>query len=232
VRRAETQFARNLRAVAKHVGSLVSHYDPADPHSLAQLQHELSRYAYIIEPWAKRTAQRMLLEVSSRDKKAWSEYALTMSREVHREIEDAPTGHVLRRLLGEQVKLITSLPTEAGQRVHKLTLEALSTGARASEIAKEIARSGEVTASRANLIARTEVAKTASSLVQARSEFVGSEGYIWRTAKDSDVRPSHKKMEGKFVRWDDPPALDKMTGHAGHFPNCRCYPEPVIPDDL
>ena len=36
-------------------------------------------------------------------------------------------------------------------------------------------------------------------------------------------------MEGKFVRWDSPPTLDGMTGHAGEFPNDRCYPEPVIP---
>jgi uncharacterized protein with gpF-like domain len=38
-------------------------------------------------------------------------------------------------------------------------------------------------------------------------------------------------MEGKFVTWDDPPTLDGMKGHAGQFPNCRCYPEPVIPED-
>jgi uncharacterized protein with gpF-like domain len=38
-------------------------------------------------------------------------------------------------------------------------------------------------------------------------------------------------MEGKFVAWDKPPKLtDGTTGHAGEFPNCRCYPEPVIPE--
>jgi hypothetical protein len=36
-------------------------------------------------------------------------------------------------------------------------------------------------------------------------------------------------MEGKYVAWDAPQTLDMMTGHAGEFPNCRCYPEPVIP---
>jgi uncharacterized protein with gpF-like domain len=36
-------------------------------------------------------------------------------------------------------------------------------------------------------------------------------------------------MEGVFVEWDKPPILDNMRGHAGEFPNCRCYPEPVIP---
>ena len=58
---------------------------------------------------------------------------------------------------------------------------------------------------------------------------MGSLGYIWRTARDGDTRPSHRAMEGKFVKWDEPQLLDGMTGHAGEFPNCRCYPEPVIP---
>jgi hypothetical protein len=37
-------------------------------------------------------------------------------------------------------------------------------------------------------------------------------------------------MEGKFVKWDEPPILDKMQGHAGGFPNCRCWPDPEIPE--
>ena len=42
-------------------------------------------------------------------------------------------------------------------------------------------------------------------------------------------RPAHRAMEGKFIKWSQPPTLDGMTGHAGEFPNCRCHPEPVIP---
>ncbi|MGN5479510.1 phage minor head protein [Cupriavidus basilensis] len=60
---------------------------------------------------------------------------------------------------------------------------------------------------------------------------IGSPGYFWRTSGDKDVRDSHRDMEGKFVEWDKPPTLDGMTGHAGCFPNCRCYPEPALPAD-
>ncbi|MFX5937705.1 phage head morphogenesis protein, partial [Acinetobacter baumannii] len=81
---------------------------------------------------------------------------------------------VLQELLAEQVDLITSIPREAGQRVHELTLKGLEDSTRASEIAKEIMRSGEVAKSRAMLIARTEVSRTATSLTQARAQFVGS----------------------------------------------------------
>lgn len=154
-----------------------------------------------------------------------------MSRGLRREIQTAPTGELFQALLNEQVTLIKSLPLEAAQRVHELTIKGLEDSTRASEIAKEIARSGEVAMSRANLIARTEVARTASTLTQSRAEHVGSEGYIWRTSDDSDVRHSHKQMNGKFVRWDSPPTLsDGTTTHAGQIYNCRCYPEPVLPE--
>ncbi|HHZ9834772.1 TPA: phage minor head protein, partial [Klebsiella pneumoniae] len=42
--------------------------------------------------------------------------------------------------------------------------------------------------------------------------------------------PSHRKMKDKFVRWDNPPTLDGMTGHAGCLPNCKCWAEVHIPD--
>lgn len=173
----------------------------------------------------------MLEDVNHRDRQAWQELAAEMSRELRREIREAPTGEVMRGLLDEQVSLIKSLPLDAAKRVHELTIKGLEDSTRASEIAKEIAASGQVTASRANLIARTEVARSASVLTQARAQNVGSEGYIWRTSGDSDVRHSHKQMNGKFVRWDSPPTLsDGTTTHAGQIYNCRCYPEPVLPD--
>ena len=40
---------------------------------------------------------------------------------------------------------------------------------------------------------------------------------------------SHRAIEGKCVKWSEPPTLDGMAGHAGEYPNCRYYPEPVIP---
>ncbi|MNT45662.1 Phage Mu protein F like protein [compost metagenome] len=185
----------------------------------------------MLESWAVQTASNMLMDVALRDEKTWKEHARDLSRGLREEIKTAPTGKVMQQMLSEQVDLIKSIPREAAERVHRLTLEGIENSTRASEISKEIQRSGEVAKSRADLIARTEVSRTASTLTQARAQHIGSDGYIWRTSGDSDVRHSHKVMEGKFVRWDEPPTLDGMRGHAGCFPNCRCYPEPVIPED-
>jgi SPP1 gp7 family putative phage head morphogenesis protein len=157
-----------------------------------------------------------------------------MGRALETEMRSAPTGKLLSQRLEEVAGLITSLPIDAAERVHALTMRSLSTGARPEQIADEIERSGHVTRSRADLIARTEVARTASLLVQTRAEHVGSGGYVWRTTGDRRVRDDHKHLAGRYFSWDDPPIADKRSGtraHAGQIWNCRCYPEPVIPDE-
>ncbi|WP_082773076.1 phage minor head protein [Methylobacterium sp. CCH5-D2] len=229
-RKAENLYARQLRGLARHIGVLVRGFDLAGLERVPLLGEALRRYANAIEPWAQSVGARMVAEVAQRDAQAWRHVSAEMGRALHKEITTAPTGAVMRRQLADQVGLITSLPREAAERVHRLTQEGIVQGRRADAIAAEILRTGEVTEARATLIARTEVSRTASALTQARAEHVGSEGYIWRTSGDGDVRPSHRTMEGKFVRWDSPPTLDKLTGHAGCLPNCRCYSEVVIPD--
>jgi len=216
--------------VARQVGSIINGFPPGDPAAEPTITTMLDRYAYLLNDWAVSTASKMLVEVNQQDQKAWAVMTENMSKALRDEIRNAPTGQVMQGLLAEQVTLIKSIPLDAAKRVHELTLQGIEDGTRASEIAKEIQRSGEVSESKASTIARTEVSRTASTLTEARARSVGSEGYIWRTSGDSDVRHSHAEMNGKFVRWDSPPTLDKMTGHAGCFPNCRCYPAPVIPE--
>ena len=233
VRRAEARYATQLRSVASQIGAIVRGLAPdggvPDPDVV---ERALRSYSQILRPWAKSVGARMLADVQRRDWAVWKSLASDMSDAMRAELAAAPTGEALRRLLDEQVELITSIPLDAARRVHKLALEARTSGSRADTIVKEIMRSGHVSKSRANLIARTEVARTASGLVQARATFAGSEGYIWRTVEDSAVRRSHKKMSGRFVRWDSPPTTDGLIGHAGQLPNCRCYPEPVLPDHI
>lgn len=210
---------------------MVNGFPPGDPGVLPTIEQLLRRYAEALTPWAERAAAEMLSEVNRRDEAAWMQYSADLSRALRQEIRTAPTGTTMQVLMAEQVTLIKSIPLGAAQRVHRLTIEGIEDSTRASEISKAIQASGDVAKSRADLIARTEVARTASTLTEARALHVGSPGYFWRTSHDGDVRESHKKMEGKFVAWSDPPTIDGMTGHAGQFPNCRCYPEPVIPEE-
>lgn len=231
-RRAESKYASRLRQIAYHIGSLTEAvYVPGHFDSARKLEGLLKRYADTLDPWARAVGLRMVTEVEARERKQWADISRAIGKGLRKELESAPVGDVIRSRMEEQVTLIKSLPLDAAKRVHELTLEAAVTSTRASEIAKEIMRSGDVSESRAMLIARTEVSRTATELTKARAERVGSTHFIWRTAGDSDVRPTHKALNGKVFRWDDPPECDPGY-HAlpGGIFNCRCWPEPVISD--
>lgn len=229
---AEAAYSKSLRGVGHEVGRIVEAFGEMNSTKLAAMNAALARYAELLVPWAKMKAATMLAQVDQQDVRAWRRATTEMGTALRDEVLTAPVGLTMQALMKEQVNLITSLPTKAAERVHKLVIENLTTQGRSSEIAEEIAKSGKVTAGRARTIARTEVARASSTLTEARAKHIGSEGYTWRTARDADVRESHRKMEGKFVRWDSPLTLDGLTGHAGQLPNCRCYPEPEIPEDL
>lgn len=243
-RSAGTSYGAQLRALAKQVARIIEAHgpypkdEPIPSATLARIREAMAAYSTAITPWARSTTWRMITEVNRRNKTAWDKYTQGMGIELRRELQTAPIGTEVDKLLAEQVKLITSLPLDAAQRIHVKTIEAITLGLRYDEHEAEIeealaAAHPDATeawlVNRAKLIARTETARTASVLTQARAEHVNSESYIWRTAKDWKVRPSHKAMEGLSVRWDNPPVLDNLRGHAGQLPNCRCVALPIIP---
>lgn len=230
-RKVEQTYARRLRKVARHIGDIISEIWDGTTASSERISDLLNRYATTITPWAESVGARMVAEVNARDHRAWMDASRRIGLGVRDQLDRSDVGLVVRRRMADQVGLITSLPREAAERVHKLTLEGISESRRAADIAKEIMRSGEVTASRAMLIARTEVGRTSTELSRARAQSVGSTYFIWRTVGDSDVRPSHRALNGRTFRWDDPPECD--PGHhalPGAIWNCRCWPEPIIDD--
>ena len=232
-RKAEIQYARRLRSVANQVGDLITGMAPNGIiKDLPRLRAMLIRYTEILQPWAESVAGRMIADVNRRDAMAWHKHGESIGQALRKEIENAPTGAVMQKALAEQAARITSIPTEAAERLFKLTTEGITKGTRASEIAAEVMRSGEVAKSTANMLARTAVSSTATALTRARAEYINSPGYFWETSRDGDVRPSHKAMQGKFVRWDEPPTLDGYTAHCGEFANCRCYPNVQVPDRI
>lgn len=231
-KRMENDFLRSLNQVVRQIDNIIKGFsingNIKNPREIVQM---LEQYSELITPWAKNLSSKMISEVSKKNLHSWNTQGDTIGRSLRKELELENTGFIFNKLLSEQVDLIKSLPLEAAMRVHKLTSEALITSARPKEIAAEILKTGEVTKSRATLIARTEVARTSSKLTEARSEELGLNYYIWRTSHDGDVRHSHKEMDGKVIAWAVPPEVDPgKFYHAGQFPNCRCYPEPIIPD--
>ena len=176
----------------------------------------------------------MLADVSRRNERAWAEHGRDIGRELGAVIRDTPVGGVFRALLRDQVGLIQSIPLDAAERVHASVQKGMLSGERSATLARSLSEQQSIPIWRAKLIARTEVSRASVALTRARAEAIGSKGYIWRTVGDADVRPDHKRMEGEFVPWGLPPSFpsEPTLGayHAGAGPNCRCYPEPVLPD--
>ncbi len=223
-RSAESSYSGELRKVARAVADLVKG-SPDNPDALAR---SLRSYAELVRPWARSAAQRMLDRVARDDRKAWERLTGDVGTALKKELREAPTGARVRQLLEEQVDLITSLPRQTAEKVQALALETVARGGRSGDVVAEMLKAGDATFTRAKLIARTEVGKAATAITQSRAEVVGSPGYIWRTSEDGDVRPSHRQMHGKMVRWDSPPKLDGIVAHAGAGIQCRCYAEPLV----
>jgi SPP1 gp7 family putative phage head morphogenesis protein len=234
-RAIEKEFERALKKIARASGKLVEkHVDGSKLKNPAAMKKALEAYSRTLTPWAKNQAKNFLGRTLKRlnSDKAYREQSKKIGKLLSEELFESENGLITQTLINEQVELITSIPIEAGERAQKLVLEGLAGSRRADEIASELMKTTEVTESRARLIARTETARANTMLNLARATSVGSTQYRWVTSGDSDVRPSHKKMNGKVFDWDSPPTLsDGTSGHPGTFPNCRCYAEPILPDE-
>ncbi len=221
-RSAEKAYMAQLQDVARKVAGVLANA-PSPEHA----QKQLEAYAKTLEDWAQQTATNMVRRVARKNEDSWREAAERWGIPL-RGLLEADVSAAMDARISANVQLITSIPADVAARVGELSRQAVETGMRADTLAGKILEAGNVAQGRARTIAQTEVSKASTALTRARAEAVDSEGYIWRTARDGKTRPSHAAMEGKFVRWDSPVTLDGMTGHAGEFPNCRCYPEPVI----
>jgi len=230
---AERQLATQLRKVARIIGGIVDSYTAgATIRDQVAMAKALEEYSKALGPWSEAVTGRILQSVSKNNERAWTQATKVMGTELRRFLTQTPIGAVARQLQQEQVELIKSLPLEAGLRAQAIAQEAAMGSKRADVAAQEIARTGQVTESRATLIARTEIAKANSVMTQARAQGAGITHYIWRTAEDGDVRDSHAQMANRIFRFDDPPYVEGEGNHGpGEIYNCRCYAEPVIPDE-
>ena len=224
--RVEAEYVRALRGLTRQIDQMVRSMAQRDHQKLQQMLRE---YARTIQPWAESIAEKMTARVAKRDAMNWIAAGKSIGRRLREELETAPTGRLLEQLQREQVVLITSLPIEAAERVHHVAQQHLLSGIRSEALVRDILETGSVVESRARLIARTETARMASNLTQARAQHVGSTHYVWRTVGDSDTRSSHKAMNGKVIPWAREPEVEPgKFYHAGCFPHCRCYAEPIF----
>lgn len=119
---------------------------------------------------------------------------------------------VLDDAIQANINLITSIKTdfisELGDDIRKQLFE----GERSTGLIQLIHERGEVTESRAKFIARDQTAKLNSAIVVNRNEGLGIKTYYWVGAGDSRERESHRVLNGKLCRFDDPTVYSDNDG--------------------
>jgi hypothetical protein len=175
--------------------------------------------------------------------KNWREAAkeATRSRDIYAALKlviDSPNiGSVIREAIHSNSYYIKTMPSQAALKATRFISERTIQGMRSKDIAKELKEQiAQHTRASAELIARTESSKTMTALTQARSQDMGMNWYIWRTANDGNrVRKSHQLMKDVLCNYNYPPSPEEMVGeksageyNAGNIYNCRCYPRPLI----
>lgn len=249
-KRIEEDYGRDLYNVSREIDMMVNNFtsqldldnEKIDIEDISDLIDNLQAYSNKIQGWAERVSNRMVYSLEKQDLKQWNQHSKRMVPLMKKELTQLDMDKILKVYINENIKLITSLPLQASQRIYDLVYNNLSTGKRASTVAKEIMKTGKVTQSRANLIARTETSKTATGLILARSSSIGVNWLVWHSTGgqggDGRTRFAHRKMDGILMRWNDPPNPEKLfpdkkvKPYGNYLPgstfNCRCWPAPLI----
>lgn len=153
-------------------------------------------------------------------------------------LDDYYAGEFYKKALAawtkENVDLIKTIPHDTLGRLREIVLDGYRNGRTTTKIVKAIQKAYGVNRRHAQLIARDQMAKLNSDVTQKQQEDAGVKEYEWSTSGDSRVRDSHRKLNGKRFRWDDPPVVDEKTRrrcHPGQDYQCRCVALPVFDID-
>jgi hypothetical protein len=189
--------------------------------------------------YAQQAATRMITGLYFGQARSWREAAAQSGRSrfmysaLQKELK-GPVGQRVRSLIQENAQLITTLPKSVAAQVAAMAAAHGAAGGRAKELSgrEPLAR---LVRSSAMRLARTEISKSNTALIEARSENLGLPIYEWETSQDERVRRSHRKMQSVLIFWDDPPSPETLVGEkpVGHYQaggiwNCRCGPAPVV----
>ena len=153
----------------------------------------------------------------------------------------------LKSYVSENVSLITKLSNDLISDMNSTMNRGIKQGLRHETIMRQILGSKldkgifKRIETRARLIARDQVAKWNGQLMELKQTEAGITEYFWSTSLDERVRESHRVLEGKLCRWDNPSVYKNSTKdkewlnksgigavelHVGQDYQCRCTASP------
>lgn len=141
---------------------------------------------------------------------------------------------VLAGWTADGTALIRTLSRQVSADLAVLLLEHAEAGSTWATIRNAIRARVAIGQRHAALIARDQVAKLNSRVAESCQLAAGVTHYTWRAMLDERTRQSHRDAHGLVVAW----ASEGVPGtgfydtaaHAGRGGQCRCVPEPVVPD--
>lgn len=136
---------------------------------------------------------------------------------------------LLREWIEKNIGLIVTMPQDTLERMHDIVYDSYLEGRPIKDLTKSLQKEYGLTKGHARLIARDQTAKLNGQIQQKQQRDAGVEEYTWSTSGDERVRESHRELNGKRFRWDDPPTnSDGRTCHPGEDYQCRCVALPVF----
>ena len=241
-RRAERKYKRLIDKILKEVEERLVTLKSPTP---AQIQRVLKQIAAMPEfdRMCRLATQQIVTMLAVGQKRNWRAAAGASSkgRDIYKalmkETTNTAIGQAIGSIVEQNAQIIKSVPIDIARQLSKTANKMQLEGFRPEAIAQEmLAKVPGMRKSKANLIARTESAKSATALIEARAEHYDRPFYIWWDVHDERTRASHRKMHGVICRWSDPPNPEAIAGekrnygnyHPGGIFNCRCIPLCVI----
>lgn len=121
-------------------------------------------------------------------------------------------------------------------RLRKDVQEMVAQGDRHEAIAKVLQANYDITKNKAKFLARQETSLLMAKFKETRYTSANVQEYKWRCVAGSKlhpVRPSHKILDGKIFKWQDPPITTEPNepvrrNNPGQDYNCRCAAIPIV----
>jgi SPP1 gp7 family putative phage head morphogenesis protein len=156
------------------------------------------------------------------------EWKKTVSKTLGIDImEDYFSGGVyeemLKEWISENIDLIKAVPQASLEKMEGIVYANFRKGTTTPNIVKEIQRQYGMDKRHAKLIARDQTAKLNAALTKYQQTDAGITHYKWSDSRDSRVRESHKRLNGRIFSWDNPPETEHgRKCHPGQDYQCRC----------
>lgn len=159
--------------------------------------------------------------------------------------ESAWFNNLLKNWQTTNFDLIKSLSDEYIKKLNFIVSDGVMSGRTYDKVIEDLmSMNRNLTKSRARLLARDQIGKFNGVLTKKRQLQAGVNMYMWLTAADERVRPTHKRIGGKICQWEDDTVykdfldeteLWKSRGAAGMYVGipgsdvqCRCTSMPVM----